>query len=145
MPDFTLFQLDVDCLSEAYPLVRSASRLSHECWEAYARDLLRQGGGVVAVRAEDAQVHGVAAFREVGSPGRCRSLLVELVATFEMSRAAWARKALLAGIEQMARSRGCRNLVFTLPAPPAAKPAMAGLPPAGQAELPTDSLPSSRT
>lgn len=116
MPLFTLSRLGADRLGEAYPLIRSAARVSRERWEAFARDLCEHGGGVLAVLAEDGRVHGVAAYRQTGSLRHESGLLVEVIATFELSGAGRARKALCAGLEETARSQGCRSLIFTMAA-----------------------------
>jgi hypothetical protein len=116
MPQFTLSRLGVDRLGEAYPLIRSAARVSRERWEAFAGDLCEQGGGVLAVIAEDGRVHGVAAYRRTGSLRHESGLLIEVIATFELSGSGRARKALCAGLEETARSQGCRSLIFTMAA-----------------------------
>lgn len=116
MPQFTLSRLGLDRLGEAYPLIRSAARVSRDRWEAFARDLWEQGGGMLAVLAEDGQVYGVAAYRRAGNLRHESGLLIEVIATFELSGAGRVRKALCAGLEEIARSQGCRSLIFTMAA-----------------------------
>ncbi|MDT9599893.1 GNAT family N-acetyltransferase [Sphingosinicella rhizophila] len=116
MPQFTLSRLGVDRLGEAYPLIRSAARVSPERWEAFAHDLCEHGGGVLAVLAEDGRVHGVAAYRPTGSLRHESGFLVEVIATFELSGSGCVRKALCAALEETARSQGCRSLIFTMAA-----------------------------
>lgn len=116
MPQLTVSRLDVNRLGEAYPLIRSAAHVSKERWEAFARDLFKDGGGILAVIAEDGRVHGVAAFRQAESLRHEAGLLVEVIATFELSRAARVRQALCTALEEAARERGCRSLIFTMAA-----------------------------
>jgi hypothetical protein len=116
MPDFRILLLDERQLAEAYPLVRSATDVSPDRWKKFARELIASGGGVLAVQAADSCLHGVAAFRQVGTLRHELSLQVELLAAFELSRLAPVRKALCAALEDLARRKGCRNILFTVAA-----------------------------
>ncbi len=125
MPDLSLSRLDEGQLALAYPLIRSAARVSLERWKTFARQLIASGGGILAVEANDGCLHGVAAFRQVGSLRFERSLQVDILVAFELSRMAPVRRTLCAGLEEIAREMGCRNIVFTTAARNA-EPASAG-------------------
>ena len=113
MPDLSLSHLDEGQLALAYPLIRAAARVSLERWKAFARQLIAIGGGILAVGADDGCLHGIAAFRQVGSLRFERSLQVEILVAFELSRRAPVRRTLCVGLEDIARKLGCRNIVFT--------------------------------
>lgn len=122
MPQLTVSPLDVDRLGEAYPLIRSAAPVSKERWEAFARNLIHNGGGIFAVLAEDGKVHGVAAYRPTVSLRHESGLLVEVIASFELSRTASVRQALRTELEEAARGWGCKSLIFTMAAADYADP-----------------------
>lgn len=113
MPDLSLSRLDEGQLALAYPLIRSAARVSLDRWKTFARQLIASGGGILAVEADGGCLHGVAAFRQVGSLRFERSLQIEILVAFELSRMAPVRRTLCAGLEDIAREMGCRNIVFT--------------------------------
>jgi len=125
MPDLSLSRLDEGQLALAFPLIRSAARVSLDRWKTFARQLIASGGGILAVEADDGCLHGVAAFRQVGSLRFERSLQVEILVAFELSRMAPVRRTLCAGLEEIAREMGCRSIVFTTAARNA-EPASAG-------------------
>lgn len=125
MPDLRLSRLDESRLPLAYPLIRSAARVSQARWEAFARQLIAAGGGILVASADDGCVHGVAAFRRTGSLRFERALQVDILVAFELSRGAPVRRALCDGLEEIARETGCRGIVFTTPARNA-DPASAG-------------------
>ena len=125
MPDLSLSRLDEGQLALVYPLIRSAARVSLDRWKTFARQLIASGGGILAVEADDGCLHGVAAFRQVGSLRFERSLQVEILVAFELSRMAPVRRTLCAGLEEIAREMGCRSIVFTTAARNA-EPASAG-------------------
>jgi hypothetical protein len=116
MPEFTVSRLGTERLGEAYPIIRSAARVSRGRWETFVHDLSTQGGDVLAVLAEDGSIHGVAAYRPTGSLRHASSLLVEVIAAFELSESGWVRKVLCAALEEAARSHGCQSLIFTMAA-----------------------------
>lgn len=113
MPDLRILSLGPRQLSQAYPLVRSGARVTAERWEALACELIAAGGGILAVQADDSCLHGVAAFRQLGSLGHEQILQVEIVVAFELSGDAPVRRMLCAGLEERARELGCRSIVFT--------------------------------
>jgi hypothetical protein len=116
MPELSIARLNQDRLAEAYPLVRSAARVGRERWEAYARLLLADGGGILAVTGGDGQILGIAAFRPAANLRHGSSLQVELIVTFELTPRAQARRALCTALERVAQEEGCRSLIFVLAA-----------------------------
>ena len=69
MPAFTIEHLEKRTLSDAWPLLRSASREPMiDWWEKEARQLLDRGGGVLAARAPDASIHGIATYECIHRP-----------------------------------------------------------------------------
>ena len=116
MPNLQIVSLGPDRLSEAYPLVRAAAQVDAGQWQAYSQALLQDGGGILAVSAGDGCLHGLAAYREAGSLRHGRSLQVDLIVAFELSRLGPVRKALVAALETLARARGCHSLSYTLAA-----------------------------
>jgi hypothetical protein len=122
MPDLRLLRLEERQLSEAYPLVRSATHVDETSWIAFARRLILAGGGVLAVKAQDNCTYGVAAFRLLGTLRHGACLQVEIMVAFELSRHAPVRKALCAALEEIAREEECRAIVFTMAASSHANP-----------------------
>lgn len=116
MPDLQIISLGCDRLAEAYPLVRAAAQVGEEQWQTYAHALLRDGGGILVVSAGEDCLHGLAAYREVASLRHGRSLQVEVIIAFELSRLGPVRKALVQALEELARARGCMCLTYTLAA-----------------------------
>ena len=116
MHRFTTCRLGADRLDEAYPLIRSAAQISRERWKAYAQGLGEQGGGVLAVLAEDGRIYGVAAYRPTRTLRHDSGLLVEVTAAFELSGSARVRKTLCAALEETARRQGCGSLIFSMAA-----------------------------
>src|SRR5690606_41990714 len=66
MPDLRLSRLDESRLPLAYPLMRSAARVSQARWAAFARQLLAAGGGLLAAAPIDWRVDGDAVSRRTG-------------------------------------------------------------------------------
>ena len=114
MPELRTLLLDERQLAQAYPLVRSAADVGPDQWKKFARELIAAGGGVLAVQAPDSCLLGVAAFRQVGTLRHELSLQVEILVAFELSRLAPVRTALCAALEDLARRKGCRNILFTV-------------------------------
>lgn len=126
MPELSLLHLNENELARAYPLIRSDARVSPERWEAFGRELIAGGGGIIAVEAGDACLHGVAAFRRLGSLRHELSLQVEILIAFELSHAAPVRRALCVALEDLARKTGCGSIVFTTAARTCADPRSRG-------------------
>ena len=116
MPDLIVRTLSADRLAQAYPLIRSATRVSLSRWEEFGADLVRAGGGVLAVSAPDSCVHGVAAYRP-GPKLRHESCLdVEVIVAFELRGNDLVRKTLCRELERIAVEQGCATLNFTVDA-----------------------------
>lgn len=116
MPRLLVSNLELGRVSEAYPLIRRMARVGPEQWEAFCRQLAEQGGGVLAVLAEDHRVHGVAAYLPVASLRHGSALRVEAIAAFELSHVSPVRTALSAALDELARQKGCEALMVSLDA-----------------------------
>lgn len=116
MPDLTVEMIDADRLSQVYPLVRSATRVGLERWKEFGRDLLRDGGGVLAVLAPDHCVHGVAAYRPSRNLRHQQSLDVEVIVGFDLRGDDRVRQALCGELERIAVGLGCSAVNFTVAA-----------------------------
>ena len=93
----------------------SHSHASAEWWLTEAAALIERGGGILAARAPDGSVHGVATY-EVARKGLLgRVLAVDTLITFELSRRAPARHALHEALELLANAFDCRSVVVPLP------------------------------
>ena len=101
-------------LSEAWALARSSGSYANEdWWIAEACDLIRGGGGVLAARATDGNLHGVATFRAPRRPNE-ETLVVPMLVTFELSRRAPARNALLHSLKRVAIKLECTHVLLPL-------------------------------
>ncbi len=113
MPQFTVVHLQQDRLDEALPMVRMASpAATADQWRLFVSWLGRNDGGVLAAIAGDGRPHGIAAFRTEENFSLGRTLHVEPMVTFELSRSSPARTALCQSLELLAIARGCENLVI---------------------------------
>ena len=116
MPKLSVNILGPERMAEAYPLIRRLARVGPEKWEAFGRQLADQGGGVLAVRAEDDRVHGVAAYLPVASLKHGQALRVEAIAAFELGHLSIVRNALSAALDKLAREKGCEVVMISLDA-----------------------------
>lgn len=115
MPAFTIEHLDEHKLLDAWPVLRSSGEAAMaEWWENEARDLLRRGGGVLAARAPDGSIHGIASYECRHRPEVGRVLHVDRLVTFELSRKRPARQALTDALSLTARAFCCRALMLPL-------------------------------
>ena len=108
--------LSVERLAEAYPLVRTATRVSQERWDEFGRALLESGGGVLAVIAEDKCLHGVAAYRADRSLRHEHYLDVEVIVAFDLSGDDRVREALCRELDRIAADLHCSAVNFTVAA-----------------------------
>ena len=113
MPDLKVRNLAGRQLADAYPLVRSATRVSQQRWEDFGRELLAGGGGVLAVTAPDGCTHGVAAFRPRPNLLHRQSLDVELFVAFELRGDNRVRERLYDALERLGQGLGCETLTLT--------------------------------
>ena len=108
MPRFTVDHLVTKQLDEAWPLVRMAgAHVEPSWWRTEAEEVVSRGGGVLAARAADGSIHGIATYE----PDAC-GLAVERLLTFELNRNAPCRQALCAALEILARARDCENVAL---------------------------------
>ncbi|MGZ8286187.1 MAG: hypothetical protein ACXW27_08750 [Allosphingosinicella sp.] len=114
MARFTVIHLQESRLDETLPLVRTAAPLvTAERWRQFARSLRDSGGGILAAFAGDGPAHGVAAYRLEESLVHGRTLRVEPMITFELSRSAPARAALCRALELLALDKECDSLIVS--------------------------------
>lgn len=113
MQDLEVRILGDERLSDAYPLVRSATRVSLARWVEFGRHLTAAGGGVLAVVAADECIHGVASFRPRPNLRHRQSLDVELFVAFELPGTKGIRAILYDGLERLAAERQCDSLTLT--------------------------------
>jgi hypothetical protein len=106
--------LKTDRLSEAWALARSSGSYANEdWWIAEGTDLIAGGGGVLAARAANGGLHGVATFQ---GPRRSNdeTLVVPMLVTFEFSRNTPARNALLNSLKRIATKLECTHVLLPL-------------------------------
>ena len=108
--------LNAGRLAEAYPLIRTATRVSQERWEEFGRELLEGGGGVLAVTAADKCLHGVAAYRPSRNLRHEQSLEVEVIVAFDLHGDDRVRTALCRELDRIAAKLHCSAVNFTVAA-----------------------------
>jgi hypothetical protein len=115
MPDLCVKSVGTDGLALLYPLIRSAAHVPLERWLKFAREILRTGGGVLAVTAPDNCVHGVAAYRRRDGLRHEQVLDVEIMAAFDLRADDRIRTALCEALERIGAELGCTAVHFTVP------------------------------
>ena len=116
MPQFAIEQLSEDQLPEAWPVVgMSHAHAKAAWWISEGAALIRRGGGVLAARAPDGTMHGIATYEVTRKARLGRVLAVDTLITFELSRRAPARHALCEALEMLATAFDCRSIVLPLP------------------------------
>jgi len=116
MPAFTIEHLDEQKLLDAWPLLRSAGAEPLPAWwENEARSLMSRGGGVLAARAPDSAVHGVATYECVHRPRTGAVLAVDRLVTFELNRKEPVKEALGGALHMIASAFCCSAIVLPLP------------------------------
>ena len=119
MPELDIIELDQDELTLAWPLVRtSCPQLKPDRWQALAEALIDRGGGVLGVAAPDRALHGVATYETIDKPRFGRVLQVDTLVTFELTRRAPARQALVGALKQISDERGCTATLISAPKRP---------------------------
>ena len=106
--------LSADRLAEAYPLVRTATRVSQARWEKFGHELLDSGGGVLAETAADKCRHGVAAYRPNLNLRHEQSLDVEVIVAFNLHGDDRVREALCRELDRVAAALQCSAVNFTV-------------------------------
>ena len=111
---FSVEALGIHKLAEAWGLVRSSGSYANEdWWISEAADLIKHGGGVLAARATDGKLHGVATFQQPRRPTE-ETLVVPILVTFELNRSAPARTALLYSLKRIATKLSCTHMLLPL-------------------------------
>lgn len=116
MPNLSVSNLEPEQMMEAYPLIRRSARVATEDWSEFGCRLADQGGGVLAVRAEDGQVHGIAAYLPVANLTHGKALRVEAFAAFELGHVSFVRNRLSSALDSLARAKGCQVVLISLDA-----------------------------
>lgn len=112
MPILTIAHLDEEHLHDAWPILHAAGGEPQRLWwENEARALLGRGGGILAARAADGRVYGVATY-ECLHRGGGSILAVNRLVTLELSRKQPARQALRGAIDEMASAFGCSSVAL---------------------------------
>jgi hypothetical protein len=111
---FTIEHLEQSAILDAWPLLRSAgSEPLPDWWENEARALMGRGGGVLAARAPDGSVHGVATYecvhRQKGSV-----LAVDRLVTLELNRKEPVKEALGGALHMIASAFCCSVIALPL-------------------------------
>ena len=101
-------ELTAEEVTNVWPLAQTGP-CNHSLlgWKYQVREAIRRGGGVVGAIAEDGIVHGVATYEPVTSIRAGKILRVHTLASFELSRRAPVRQALLGELDRLADSLGC--------------------------------------
>jgi hypothetical protein len=116
MAQFTIEHLSEDVLLHAWPIVRMSHSLANPgWWVSEATALIERGGGILAARAPDGTIHGVATYEVAKKALLGRVLAVDTLITFELSRRAPARRALCDALDLLGHAFDCRNIVLPLP------------------------------
>jgi hypothetical protein len=116
MPAFTIEHLDERTLLDAWPLLRSAgAEPLPDWWANEAIALMSRGGGVLAARAPNGSVHGVATYECVHRPRGGSMLAVDRLVTFELNRKEPAKEALGDALHMIASAFCCSAIALPLP------------------------------
>jgi hypothetical protein len=116
MPAFTIEHLDEHKLLDAWPILRSAgAEPLPDWWENEALELMERGGGVLAARAPDGSVHGVATYECVHRPSAGSVLAVDRLVTFELNRKEPVKEALREALHRIASAFCCTCVALPLP------------------------------
>jgi hypothetical protein len=116
MAQFAIEHLSDDQLPEAWPVVRMVDAHANcDWWLSEAAELIERGGGILAARAPDGNIHGIATYAVARKPLLGRVLAVDTLVAFELSRRAPARHALYEALELLASAFDCRSIVLPLP------------------------------
>lgn len=103
--------LKTEELSEAWALARASGTYANkDWWIAEGTEIISAGGGVLAARAMDGQLHGVATFQA----SREGTLVIPLLVTFEFSRCEPTRNALLNSLKRIATKLECTHVLAPL-------------------------------
>ena len=116
MAQFAIEHLSENELLEAWPVVQqSHSHATAGWWISEGKALIERGGGILAARAPDGKIYGVATYEVARKALLGRVLAVDTLIAFELSRRAPVRHALCDAIELLASAFDCRSIVLPLP------------------------------
>lgn len=116
MPPFTIDQLDDGNLLDAWPVLRLASSEAiPDWWEHEARALMDRGGGVLAARAPNGSVHGIATYECVHRQRAGSMLAVDRLVTFELNRKQPIKEALCEALYAIAAAYCCSSIAMPMP------------------------------
>jgi hypothetical protein len=111
MARFTIEHLTHKRLLAAWPIIRaSGAEPCAEWWLNDAMRLIDDGGGVLAARAPDGIVHGVAIYRIARDQRFGRILSVASIVTFELRRRAPVRQALCDALDELSLTLECKGI-----------------------------------
>nr|NUR37334.1 hypothetical protein [Sphingomonas sp.] len=117
MPAFTIEHLGEQTLLDAWPLLRSAgAEPLPDWWENEGLELMRRGGGVLAARAPDGAVYGIATYECVHRSHAGSVLAVDRLVTFELNRKEPVKEALGGALHMIASAFCCSSIALPLPA-----------------------------
>jgi hypothetical protein len=109
-PQFYVVGLGVAEAEAAYPLIRSiAPEIDREDWLEYVRRRCRVGG-LIGLYGENGALVGLASYRLGERLRHGKVLALDDFVTFELSRTAPGRAALMAAAEERARLLGCAGI-----------------------------------
>lgn len=116
MPILTIAHLDEEHLLDAWPILHVAGgEVQRLWWENEARALLGRGGGILAARAADGTVYGVATY-ECAHRDAESVLAVDRLVALELNGNEPVKRALRGAIDEIASAFGCSAIA--LPARP---------------------------
>jgi hypothetical protein len=116
MPQFAIEHLSESQLEEAWPVVRmSRSHAFCDWWVSESVALIARGGGILALRAPDHAIHGIATYEVARKARLGRVLLVDTLVAFELNGRAPVRHALCDALELLASAFNCRSIVLPIP------------------------------
>lgn len=111
MTPFTIEHLTHERLMDAWPIIQASGVQPHiNWWLNDAAQLLDESGGVLAARAPDGIVYGVAIYRLARDPRFGRILSVESIVAFELSRRAPVRQALCDALDELSSTLECNGI-----------------------------------
>jgi hypothetical protein len=116
MAVFTIEHLDERKLLDAWPLLRLAgAEPLPDWWGNEALDLMGRGGGVLAARAPDGSIHGIATYECVHRPRAGSMLAVNRLVTCELNRKEPVKGALCGALHRIAAAFCCSAVALPPP------------------------------
>jgi hypothetical protein len=116
MAVFTIEHLDERKLLDAWPLLRLAgAEPLPDWWGNEALELMGRGGGVLAARAPDGSIHGIATYECVHRPRAGSMLAVNRLVTCELNRKEPVKGALCGALHRIAAAFCCSAVALPPP------------------------------